>query len=65
MYCPRLSILPIVVGRYNKRAARTSSTICRRNCAAYGIACEERFEGRTKEELEVLAVQLTRRYEGG
>lgn len=38
---------------------------CRELCAAYGIACEERFEGRTKEELESLAARLTRRYEGG
>jgi hemerythrin-like domain-containing protein len=35
---------------------------CRKLCDAYGVVCQRRFEGKTKEELEALAEGLVERY---
>lgn len=37
---------------------------CRALCDAYGVVCERRFEGQTKDELEELAAGLVERYPG-
>jgi hemerythrin-like domain-containing protein len=35
---------------------------CQNLCSAYGVVCQRRFEGRTKEELETLAGGLLEKY---
>ena len=37
---------------------------CRKLCEDYGVVCQRRFEGRTKEELEQMALGLLEKYGG-
>lgn len=38
---------------------------CEKLCQDYGMVCQRRFEGRTKEELEAMAIDLVEKYGGG
>jgi hemerythrin-like domain-containing protein len=38
---------------------------CEKLCDAYGVVCQRRFEGRSKDDLEALGGQLVEKYGGG
>ena len=50
---------------FNLADQPVTGAACDQLCEAYGVVCQRRFEGRSKEELEALGGQLVEKYGGG
>jgi len=50
---------------FNMADQMVRGSACRSLCDAYGVVCQRRFEGMTKEELESLAAGLLEKYGAG
>jgi hemerythrin-like domain-containing protein len=50
---------------FNLADQMVTGPACRSLCDAYGVVCQRRFEGKTKEDLEALANTLLAEYGGG
>ena len=50
---------------FNMADQALTGTVCDKLCEAYGVVCQGRFEGHSKEELQALAEGLVERYGGG
>jgi hemerythrin-like domain-containing protein len=50
---------------FNFADQTVTGAACEKLCQAYGVVCQRRFEGHSKEELEALAEGLAERYGGG
>jgi hemerythrin-like domain-containing protein len=47
---------------FNMADKAVVGSACEKLCAEYGVVCQRRFEGRSKEELEALAMRLIQEY---
>jgi hemerythrin-like domain-containing protein len=50
---------------FNMADQAVVGSACDNLCAAYGVVCQRRFEGMTKEELEAMALRLMEEYGSG
>jgi len=50
---------------FNMADQVVAGAACQQLCDAYGVVCQRRFEGKSKEELQAMAEGLVRKFSGG